>query len=300
MRAALVTGCAGFIGSNLCKKIQEVYPNCEITGVDNWTNGADFKNLEGVRLNLISGDLCDKEVFNKLENRYSAVYHMASNSRTTNDSQWCEMDNNVESFRNLLEHFKLSQSSIYFASSASVYGNVTEKVPFKENRPLSPQSIYSFSKVQLENLAEIYRKNRPNWKIVGFRFFNVYGPFEAGKKEMSSIINQLCRGRVDLIENGEQKRDFIHSDVVTKSLIAAHVKDIPSGIYNLGTGKPVSFNQILEIINKYKPLKIIWTKNPYNFFQPWTCAEMDTTYHYLGVDNRDPLVMIEEYIKSLI
>ena len=116
----------------------------------------------------------------------------------------------------------------------------------KEDQPLAPANIYAFSKVQLDNLARIYARRHPSWRIVGLRYFNVYGPREAHKCVPASMVLHLSRQikegkRPRIFKHGEQKRDFVYvKDIVEGTLRSLEAKE--SGIYNLGSGQARSFN----------------------------------------------------------
>lgn len=265
----LITGIAGFVGSNLLKALQIKYPKAEITGYDNFLSG-DFKNLEGFKGELHTDSLD----LGLSGNTYSIIFHLGSNTDTTNGNIKEQLENNINDFRNVLN---IPCKTLIYASSASVYG-VGAKEPNKEIDPLKPANAYAFSKAQLENLISRSGKN-----AMGFRFFNVYGTNETHKGKSASMVTQILGKvkrdqEVKLFPNGEQKRDFIYVKDVCNLLIKAAENPNP-GIYNCGTGNAVTFNEVFETAKKIDLMsfsKVSYFKEiPYSFFQSYTCASLD-------------------------
>jgi ADP-L-glycero-D-manno-heptose 6-epimerase len=149
-------------------------------------------------------------------------FTLASITDTTDQDQFKQVHDNVEGFRNLLQWAEKDQTPVVYASSAATYGK-TETIMSETCEP-SPQNAYAFSKIQLDHLADHYRKQHPAWNLVGLRYFNVYGPREAHKRHMASMIYQLylqmkAGKRPRIFKNGEQKRDFVYvKDVVDATL----------------------------------------------------------------------------------
>jgi ADP-L-glycero-D-manno-heptose 6-epimerase len=132
----------------------------------------------------------------------------------------------------------------------------------------------------LENLARMHVRRNPAWKIVGVRYFNVYGPGEAHKKAAASMIYQLylqmkSGKRPRVFRAGEQKRDFVHvSDVVAGTLSALRAP--PGGVYNLGSGQAFSFNEVIAELNRNLGTQLDpeYFENPHGFYQPHTEADL--------------------------
>jgi len=224
MQNILVTGGAGFIGSNLTLALQERHPKARITVVDDFRSG-DFKNLQDFRGDLVAADLSQldwKTQFRDL--MFDAIFHEASITDTTIHDQFLQVHDNVEGFRRMLEFAAPHQTPIVYASSAATYGVASSIM--RENQSPAPANAYAFSKVQLDNLARIYARQQPSWKIVGLRYFNVYGPREAHKKAAASMIYQLYlqmkAGKCPRVfRGGEQKRDFVYVKDVVRLTIDA-------------------------------------------------------------------------------
>ncbi|MDH5570325.1 MAG: ADP-glyceromanno-heptose 6-epimerase [Gammaproteobacteria bacterium] len=254
----VVTGGAGFIGSNIVKSLNN-RGITDILVVDDLQDGTKFKNIADCEI----WDYMDKDDFlEKIISRSSfvddikVIFHEGACSSTTEwDGQFI-MRNNYEYSKELL-HYCLEKGAAYlYASSASVYGGGSV---FKEERQNEePLNMYAYSKFQFDQYV---RRLLPTAKsqIVGFRYFNVYGPREQHKGTMSSTAfhfnNQIKdNGVARLFEgcdgygNGEQRRDFVYvGDAVDVNLWFMDHPD-KSGIFNLGTGRSQPFNDIARAV----------------------------------------------------
>jgi ADP-L-glycero-D-manno-heptose 6-epimerase len=278
MQNLLVTGGAGFIGSNLVLKLQELYPKARLVVVDDFRSG-DFKNLEGFKGDFVTADVSRLDWHAQFKDRnFDAIFHEASITDTTIHDQFLQTHDNVEGFRGLLEFASTSHTPVVYASSAATYGIGAGAM--KEDQPPRPANVYAFSKVQLDNLARDYARQSTAWKIVGVRYFNVYGPRESHKKAAASMIYQLylqmkAGKRPRVFKAGEQKRDFVYvKDVVRMTIQALNAPR--SGIYNCGSGLATSFNQVIAALNQSLGTKLEpeYFENPYSFYQPHTEADM--------------------------
>ena len=150
----------------------------------------------------------------------------------------------------------------------------------REDQPPAPANIYAFTKVQLDNLARAYARQHNSWKIVGIRYFNVYGPRESHKRAAASMIYQLylqmkSGKRPRVFKHGEQRRDFVYVKDVVKLTIAALTAP-RSGVYNCGSGLAFSFNEVIAELNRNlgTSLEPDYFENPYSFYQPHTEADL--------------------------
>jgi len=250
----IVTGGAGFIGSNLVKALNERGRD-DILVIDNLAKGEKFVNLADCRI----ADYLDKDDFlahlrdNKdFADAIDAVFHEGACSTTTEWDGRYMMRNNFEYSKVLLHWCQDRRLPFLYASSASVYGGsqVFREDPLHE----APLNVYGYSKLLFDQYV---RRMLPTAQsqIVGFRYFNVYGPREQHKGAMASVAyhfnNQLLdTGRVRLFQgtegyaDGEQRRDFIYvGDVVAANLWFMERSNL-SGIYNLGTGRAQTFNEV--------------------------------------------------------
>ncbi|MDM7273689.1 ADP-glyceromanno-heptose 6-epimerase [Sulfurihydrogenibium azorense] len=301
----LITGGAGFIGSNLALKLQKEYPNSKILILDDFSS-ANFKNLKGFKGIVYSCDVSTDEVFFKIEDfKPDVIFHLASITDTTVTDQEYMMIRNVDGFKNVLELAYDNESIVVYASSASVYGNVREKVPLKEDREKSPENVYAFSKYIMDNLAQEFAE-KTSLKIVGVRYFNVYGPREAHKGKFASMIYQLylqmkSGQRPRIFKWGEQKRDFVYvKDAVDATILAA--KAPRSTVYNVGSGEATSFNDVIKYLNQalgtdFEPE---YFDCPYDFYQEYTQADMTKIKEELGFVPRYSIQRgIKEYVDIL-
>ena len=249
----IVTGAAGFIGSNLVKALNERGEN-NIIAVDNFKNADKFKNLVDCEI----ADYLDKEDFlERLKEGYfdglvTAVLHQGACSDTMESDGRYMMENNYRYTLELLNYCQNEEIPFLYASSASVYGGGSV---FKESREFeAPLNVYAYSKFLFDQIVR-RRWHKRGAQVVGLRYFNVYGAREQHKGRMASVafhfFNQYCKeGKVKLFEgcdgyaNGGQLRDFVSVEDVVK--VNMFFLDNPqhSGIFNLGTGQAQSFNDV--------------------------------------------------------
>ncbi|WP_028950241.1 ADP-glyceromanno-heptose 6-epimerase [Sulfurihydrogenibium subterraneum] len=301
----LITGGAGFIGSNLALKLQKEYPDSKILVLDDFSS-ANFKNLKGFKGIVFSCDVSTDEVFFKIEDfKPDVIFHLASITDTTVTDQEYMMRRNVDGFKNILELAYDNESIVVYASSASVYGNVKEKVPLKEDREKSPENVYAFSKYIMDNLAQEFAE-KTSLKIVGVRYFNVYGPREAHKGKFASMIYQLylqmkSGQRPRIFKWGDQKRDFVYvKDAVDATILAS--KAPRSTVYNVGSGEATSFNDVIKYLNQAlgTNLEPEYFDCPYDFYQEYTQADMTKIKEELGFVPRYSIQRgIKEYVDIL-
>lgn len=285
----VVTGGAGFIGSNLVKTLnQKGYTN--IIVVDNLKNGVKFRNLVDCQI----ADYYDKrDFFEQLQNKslkkkITAIFHLGACSSTTEWDGHYIMQNNYEYSKALL-HFCMKRGLPFiYASSASVYGNGTVfKEEFQYEKPIN---MYAYSKYLFDQYVRQYLSDPElESQIVGLRYFNVYGARESHKGGMASVAfhfnhqikisNKLrlfegCDG----YENGEQRRDFIYVqdaiDVNTWLFENPQVR----GIFNVGTGKSQTFNDVARaVLNWHNSGEIEYIPFPEHLkgsYQSFTEADM--------------------------
>jgi ADP-L-glycero-D-manno-heptose 6-epimerase len=282
----VVTGGAGFIGSNLTLALQEKFPKARLTVIDDFRSG-DFKNLTGYRGDFVAQNLAALDWHEQFgNNTFDAIFHLASITDTTNHDQFEQVHDNVESFRRILNFARPTKTRIIYASSAATYGPATEASV--ESNGAAPANVYAFSKVIMDNIAAREAKQFADWIIVGLRYFNVYGPREAHKGVPASMIYHLSKQmkagqRPRIFKQGEQKRDFVYvKDAVEGSIRALEAKG--SGIYNLGFGKARSFNELIDVLNKclntnFQPDYI---ENPHAHYQNFTEADLTRVRDELG------------------
>lgn len=271
----LITGGAGFIGSNIASSLLE--RGAKVFILDNFYS-ADFKNIIDLNCEVIVADIRDKDSFKKLP-RLDAIIHQAAITDTTLKDEKLMMEVNYVGFKNVLEYCLKKKIKLIYASSAGVYGK-TQNLPMQENQELNPLNIYAYSKYLCDReVLKLTRKSPV--PVVGLRYFNVYGKGEKHKKKASSMIYQIYLQmkegrRPRLFKYGEQRRDFVYiKDVVEATIKALSLKKVI--ILNVGRGEARSFNEIVNIFNQYlkKSLKPEYIDNPYSdFYQDYTCADL--------------------------
>ena len=253
----VVTGAAGFIGSKLVEGLNR-RGITEIIAVDNLAHADKFKNLASCEI----ADYVDQAAFisdmDKWEGAVEALLHQGACSDTMETDGRFMMDNNYAYSRRLLEWCQDEEVPLIYASSASVYGRGPD---YREERACErPLNIYGYSKFLFDQLVRA-RLPEASAQIVGLRYFNVYGPNETHKGRMASVAlhayQQLHNeGKVKLFVgcdgygDGEQRRDFVHvDDALAVNLWFLEHRNV-SGIYNCGTGRAQSFNELaLAVIN---------------------------------------------------
>src|SRR6266404_927702 len=300
----IITGGAGFIGSNLTLALQEKFPEARLTVIDDFRSG-NFKNLAGYRGDFVAQNLATFDWGEKFgDEKFDAIFHLASITDTTLHDQFVQVHDNVESFRRLLNFARPNRTRIIYASSAATYGATA--AASVESDGAAPANVYAFSKVIMDNIAIREAKENPDWIIIGLRYFNVYGPREAHKGIPASMVYHLAQQmkagqRPGIFKHGEQKRDFVYvKDVVAGSIRALEAKQ--SGIYNLGSGQARSFNELVDVLNRslgtdFKPDYI---ENPHAHYQNFTQADLSRVRDRLGYEPKYPLEAgVADYMRWL-
>ncbi|WP_104747964.1 ADP-glyceromanno-heptose 6-epimerase [Helicobacter cetorum] len=308
-KTILITGGAGFIGSNLAFYFQNNHPKAKVIVLDKFRNNTllsnhrpsslgHFKNLIGFKGEIITADINNPLDLRRLENlHFDYLFHQAAISDTTVLDQELVMKTNYQAFLRLLEITNRKKAKVIYASSAGTYGNTKapNRVGFGEN----PKNVYGFSKLCMD---EYIRSNQNDSIQVGLRYFNVYGPREFYKEKTASMILQLALQamefkEVKLFEFGEQLRDFVYIEDVIQANVKA-MKAQKSGIYNVGYSEARSYNDIIKILKEHLgDFKVTYIKNPYSFFQEHTQADIEPTS--LDLDYT-PLYDLESGIKDYL
>jgi ADP-L-glycero-D-manno-heptose 6-epimerase len=305
----IVTGGAGFIGSNLIKGLNEEGIN-DILIVDNLENSKKHRNLSS--LEFI--DFIDKKIF--LENinvfkneKIDIIFHQGACTDTMEFNGRFMMDNNYNYSKKLLQFAIKKNIRFIYASSAAVYGS--GKNGFEEIKNCEyPLNVYAFSKYMFDQYVRRIL-GKTNIQIVGLRYFNVYGPQENHKGKMASVIfhffNQVQNDRkLKLFEGSEKfKRDFVYvKDIIDINLFFLK-NSLKRGIFNCGTGRAESFLKIAEIIKSLlcNDIKIEFIPFPEELigkYQYFTQAEL-SNLRKAGYNNEFTNIKygIEKYIRIL-
>lgn len=314
----VVTGGAGFIGSAIVWKLNSMGID-KIVIVDELGKDDKWKNLVGLRYeDFIHKDDFIAMVLNRnVPFKVSAIIHMGACSSTTEKDADYLMDNNVHYSQELAKYSLANGIRFIYASSAATYGDGSNGYEDNESAlyQLHPLNMYGYSK----HLFDLWiKRNSLNDKVVGLKFFNVYGPNEYHKGEMRSVVHKAFEqvrdtGKVKLFKSykpeykdGEQKRDFIYvKDAVDMTLHFFENKNL-TGIYNIGTGRAQTWlelvHAVFEALNK--PVNIEFIEMPEeikNKYQYFTEADM-TKIKLTGYDKKIMNVRegVMDYIKNYL
>jgi UDP-glucose 4-epimerase len=273
-RKALVTGCCGFIGSHLTHAL--VQAGWHVEGVDNLSSGTveSLQDLDAVfiegesdtskqssNLVVFIEDFADESVLARVkEGHYDVIFHLAANPRVEYSVKH-PAKTTYENVQNTIELMTAARSNIerfVFASSSACYGDV-KSLPTTEKEETSPTSPYGLQKLVVEQFGKVY-SNLYDFKFTALRFFNVYGPGQDGTSPYSTAICAWCTRlsngtplRSD--GDGEQSRDMVYVTDVAHALISAAENSAGDAfeVYNIGTGKSVTNNDILAYLQKRFP-----------------------------------------------
>ena len=268
-KKVLITGVAGFIGFSLAKKLCE--DGFLIKGIDNYDpyysvqlkkkrikHLKKFKNFHFKKIDITKKKLVEN-YFNK--NEFDQVIHLAAQAGVryslTNPDKY--IDVNFLGFINIIENvINKKIDKFIFASSSSVYGE-QKKYPVKESYKLNPKNIYAQTKVLNENISfDLNQKN--NTKIIGLRFFTVYGEWGRPDMFIMKYLNAIyLKKKINIFNRGNHYRDFTYIDDVTSMVKKIIIKETKKNyqIYNICSNRPIYLKKLISIINKItlkKPL----------------------------------------------
>lgn len=254
----IVTGGAGFIGSNIVRGLNNLGID-DIIIIDDLKNGSKHKNLNRIKFK----DYIDKEFsidfINKCRDKIDAIFHQGACSDTMEMDGNYMMKNNYETSKNILHICLENKIRLFYASSASVYGNGESGFAEKEENEY-PLNVYAFSKYQFDRYVnKLAKEKKINSQVVGLRYFNVYGPQENHKGRMASVafhlFNQIKSGESMKIFEGSETflRDFIYIDDVVSVNNFFFENEKIRGIFNCGTGHAESFLEIAKALKEVYP-----------------------------------------------
>ncbi len=251
---ALVTGCAGFIGSHLTERL--LGDGFDVIGIDCFTDyypreykDGNLKNaLEDERFTLIEQDILSIDAFPDVD----YVFHQAAQAGVRKswggDFEIYTRDNILVTQR-LLEYYKDCEiKKFVYASSSSVYGDC--KLPMKETRMLKPVSPYGVTKLAAENLCYLYYTNY-GVPTASLRYFTVYGPRQRPDMAIHLFVRAIIDGEeITVYGDGEQTRDFTFVDDIVEANVLAAMSGSQGEVFNVGGGTRISVNELLEIMEK--------------------------------------------------
>lgn len=312
----VVTGGAGFIGSNLVKALSERYPDHGIVVIDDMSH-ADPDNLAGFEGRIIDEPVNTESPLEQLPvyDNICAIFHMAaiSNNASEDSDQIDEI--NIRATQQLMIAAQAMNVPFIYASSAGVYGN--GPVPMAEGQELQPTSVYAESKIQCDAMANLFSPGGILYMpycspVVGLRYFNVYGPGENHKQDSNScsaalhFFRQLSKGPGVMLYRGSHGflRDFIYIDDAVDATIRAYESGV-TGIFNVGTGESSSFLGVLAQVERAMGVvcRICWADMPVPMmsrYQYNTQADTRKSRRILGYSPRlDLRTGVEKYVKYL-
>lgn len=249
----LVTGGAGFIGSNLAAEL--LRRDHDVTILDNFSTGyeTNLQSLESVQ--LVEGDITDSTVVEKAMAGMEAVFHLAAsvgNKKSIEDPRE-DAQSNVIGTINVLEAMRRCDvGRLVYSSSAGIFGEPKYQ-PVDEEHPAEPDSPYGATKLSAEKLALSYMKLH-GIRVCSLRYFNVYGPnqrYDAYGNVIPIFVKQIIEGEpLTVFGDGEQTRDFIHVSDVARANAAAAENSEARGTFNVGAETATSINELIEHLRR--------------------------------------------------
>jgi ADP-L-glycero-D-manno-heptose 6-epimerase len=333
----IITGGAGFVGSNLVAALLARRPGSRTVVIDNFRSGSFANLVEACQRKglgpfdgeVIAGSTAALDMPAIIAAaRPAAVFHLGAITDTTLADESEMLRENVGGFTAMMGACAAADIPLVYASSAATYGTppqTRDRVPYPIDAAGTPNNVYGFSKWMMETEHRRFVERLSSSgagvppampHIVGLRYFNVFGPGEARKGKMASMVYQLaCQllegKRPRIFEDGSQARDQVYVDDVVDCTIAAAGLDgrpITPGIYNLGSGLATSFNDIIAALRPALGLSERDRPTDYfpmppairAFYQDYTCADMAETFRGLGWKPRwKPQEAIAEYARCL-
>lgn len=256
----LVTGGAGFIGSNLVRALINL--GARVRVLDNFSTGYR-ENLEGLKgVELFEGDIRDRALIDRAIEGVEIVFHLAASvgNKRSIEFPLIDAEINVMGTLHLLEAAReAGVRKLVVSSSAGVFGEL-KILPIREDHPIEPDSPYGCTKLCEEKMALSYARLYP-MEVVCLRYFNVFGPrqrFDAyGNVIPIFVFNMLNNKPVVIFGDGEQTRDFIHVDDVVQANIKAAMVVGYSGAFNIASGTSISINALVALITRgHEPVSI--------------------------------------------
>ena len=256
MEKALVTGGAGFIGSNVAEML--VDRGVEVVVLDSLYLGEE-SNLSDIKddITFVRGSVMDKSKVREAVEGCDTVFHLAARSSSPmhkeNPAEGAKI--NIEGFINTVEASKETDvEKVVYASTSSMYGSV--EPPHREDMGEHPTNLYTASKMSRELYAKVYSQ-QTDIHFTGLRYFSVYGPHEKAKGKYANVVTQfmwkMMEGERPVIwGSGDQSRDFTFvKDIARANILAAERKEETNGeYYNIGTGRDIDFNTLVEKLNE--------------------------------------------------
>ena len=295
----IVTGGAGFIGSNIVKKL--VARGDDVTVIDNLNTGKE-ENLKSVidKITFLKDSILNRELLEKQSQNIDGIFHQAALASVQDSfSKIDEYHNvNVNGTENILKLAKKNDFRVVYASSSSVYGN-PERIPIKESDKKNPINPYAETKLKKEQLAIKY--SEMGVKVIGLRYFNVFGKGQS--KEYAGVLKLFLERIRDKLPpkingDGTQFRDFVYVEDVADANIMSMDSDINHGFYNVGTNTSITILELAKTIIKSSGLDIQPIFGPaLKGDVQRTIANIDLIKEEIGWE---PTILLEKWIEEII
>ena len=295
----VVTGGAGFIGSNIVKKL--VTRGDKVTVIDNLNTGKE-ENLESVRdkITFLNDTILNVDLLEKETKGIDGIFHQAALASVQDSFSKPEEyhDVNVNGTENILRFAKKHDFKVVYASSSSVYGN-PERVPIKEEDSKNPINPYAETKLQKEELAKKYSKM--GVKVIGLRYFNVFGKGQS--KEYAGVLKLFLERIRDQLPpkingDGTQFRDFVYVEDVANANIMSMDSNVNHDFFNVGTNTSITILDLAKTIIKFSRLEIEPTFGPeLKGDVKRTIADISLIKEKVGWE---PIVFLEKWIEGIV
>ena len=295
----VVTGGAGFIGSNIVKKL--VARGDNVTVIDNLNTGKE-ENLISVKNKIIfyNESILNLDLLEKLTKNIDGVFHQAALASVQDSFTKPEeyQNVNVNGTENILKLAKKNNFKVVYASSSSVYGN-PEKIPIKESDSKNPINPYAVTKLEKEKLAKKY--SEMGVKVIGLRYFNVFGKGQS--KEYAGVLKlflEKIRDKLPLKINGDgsQFRDFVYVEDVADANIMSMDSNVNHEFFNVGTNTSITILELAKLIIKFSDQNIEPIFGPpLNGDVQKTIANIDLIEEKIGWK---PTIFLEKWINEII
>tara|TARA_Y100000815_G_scaffold170634_1_gene154981 strand:- start:156 stop:1076 length:921 start_codon:yes stop_codon:yes gene_type:complete len=295
----IVTGGAGFIGSNIVKKL--VARGDDVTVIDNLNTGKE-ENLKSVidKITFLKDSILNRELLEKQSQNIDGIFHQAALASVQDSFSKPDEyhDVNVNGTENILKLAKKNDFRVVYASSSSVYGN-PERIPIKESDKKNPINPYAETKLKKEQLAIKY--SEMGVKVIGLRYFNVFGKGQS--KEYAGVLKLFLERIRDKLPpkingDGTQFRDFVYVEDVADANIMSMDSDINHGFYNVGTNTSITILDLAKTIIKSSGLDIQPIFGPaLKGDVQRTIANIDLIKEEIGWE---PTILLEKWIEEII
>ena len=295
----VVTGGAGFIGSNIVKKL--VTRGDKVTVIDNLNTGKE-ENLESVRdkITFLNDTILNIDLLEKETKGIDGIFHQAALASVQDSFSKPEeyQDVNVNGTENILRFAKKYNFKVVYASSSSVYGN-PERVPIKEEDSKNPINPYAETKLQKEELAKKYSKM--GVEVIGLRYFNVFGKGQS--KEYAGVLKLFLERIRDQLPpkingDGTQFRDFVYVEDIANANIMSMDSNVNHDFFNVGTNTSITILDLAKTIIKFSRLEIEPTFGPeLKGDVKRTIADISLIKEKVGWE---PIVFLEKWIEDIV